>query len=252
MTDLFSLAGRRVLVTGGTRGIGRAITMQLARSGASVIANYARNTEAADDVAASASAENLSVTTCRGDVTSQKGLDAICEALGGDDAPLSLVHCAATGVHRPLEQLTARYFDWTFALNARAFVDLVRVLLPALREGSSVVAVSSEGAVRAVPQYTLVGASKGALESLARHLAAELAPRGIRVNIVSPGSVVTQAWDALPDKDARLAAAAARSPLGRLTSVEEVASATHFLLSDAAAGIVGHTLVVDGGKRIVE
>jgi enoyl-[acyl-carrier protein] reductase III len=116
---------------------------------------------------------------------------------------------------------------------------------------ASIVAISSEGAVRAVPYYTYVGASKGALESVARHLAVELAPRGIRVNILSPGSVLTDAWDVLPDKEGRLQEAVQRSPLRRLITAEEVARAAHFLCSDAAAGIIGHTLVVDGGKGIV-
>jgi enoyl-[acyl-carrier protein] reductase III len=116
--------------------------------------------------------------------------------------------------------------------------------------GSSIVAVSSGGATRAVSHYTLVGASKGALESLARHFAAELAPKGIRVNILSPGTVLTDAWKVLPDSEPRLADAARRSLLGRLTTLEEVAWAAQFLCSDAASGLVGHTLVVDGGARI--
>jgi enoyl-[acyl-carrier protein] reductase III len=102
------------------------------------------------------------------------------------------------------------------------------------------------------PAYAAVGASKGALESLARHLAVELAPRGIRVNILSPGSVETEAWDAFPDKEQRLAEAARRAPIGRTVTLEEVACAAQFLCSTAARGIVGHTLVVDGGARIVD
>jgi enoyl-[acyl-carrier protein] reductase III len=116
--------------------------------------------------------------------------------------------------------------------------------------GSSIVAVSSEGAVRAVHQYTLVGASKGALESLARHVAAELGTRGIRVNVLSPGSVPTDTWKVLPDSERRLTEAARRSMLGRLTTLEEVAWAAQFLCSDAAGGVAGHTLVVDGGARL--
>jgi enoyl-[acyl-carrier protein] reductase III len=100
---------------------------------------------------------------------------------------------------------------------------------------------------RSVPAYATIGSSKGALESLARHLAVELAPRGIRVNILSPGSVETHAWDAFPDKEQRLADALRRTPIGRLVSLDEVANAAQFLCSPASRGIVGHTLVVDGG-----
>jgi NAD(P)-dependent dehydrogenase (short-subunit alcohol dehydrogenase family) len=89
------------------------------------------------------------------------------------------------------------------------------------------------------------------LESLARHLAVELAPRGIRVNILAPGAVATEAWNVIPDSAARLAEATSRSPIGRLVTPEEVASAAHFLCSSAASGINGHTLVVDGGASIL-
>lgn len=251
--DIFSLAGRRILVTGGTRGIGRAISLRFARAGARVVANYVRGREAADELESFARDEGLDISLLRADVTSKKGIEIIREAMFGDDTLIpGLVHCAATGVHRPLDELTLRHFDWTMSLNVRAFFELLQLLRPILRRGSAVVAVSSEGASRAVPDYTLIGTSKGALESLARHAAAELAPDGIRVNILSPGSVLTEAWDAFPDKGQRIEAAAARSPLGRLTELEEVAQAAQFLVSDAASGIVGHTLVVDGGKRIVE
>ena len=121
-----------------------------------------------------------------------------------------------------------------------------------LSDGSAVVAVSSAGAVRAVPAYTLIGASKGALESTARHMAIELAPRGIRVNILSPGSVETASWDAFPDKERRLAEAVQRAPLGRLVTADEVAYGAQFLCSRAARGMVGQTLVIDGGTRVLE
>jgi enoyl-[acyl-carrier protein] reductase III len=107
------------------------------------------------------------------------------------------------------------------------------------------------GAVRAVPAYTLIGASKGALESLSKHLAVELAPKGIRVNILSPGSVLTDAWDAMPDREKRISETIQRTPIERLVTLDEIALAAQFLCSDAATGIVGHTLVVDGGNRII-
>ena len=251
MSDLFSLAGKRILVTGGTRGIGRAISLRFARAGARVIANYVRNDQTASDLSKEAQRMDLDVQVCRADLTSRTGLETLKELLANSDETLSgLVHCAATGVHRPFVELTTRHWEWTFALNVRAFYELVQLLLPRLARGSTILAISSEGAVRAIPSYTFVGASKGALESCARHLAVELAPRGIRVNILSPGSVLTEAWDAFPNREERLEETIRRSPLGRLTTPEEVASAAQFLCSDAAAAIIGHTLVVDGGKGI--
>jgi enoyl-[acyl-carrier protein] reductase III len=251
--DLFSLQGRRALVTGGTRGIGRAITLRFAAAGASVIANYVRDDQAAETLRQLAERDGLAIETCRADISSEKGLDRIMETLDAQSQKLSIVvHCAASGVHRPLEQLTARHFDWTYALNVRAFMELVRRVLPRLDATSNILALSSAGATRAVPQYALVGSSKAALEALVRHFAVELAPRGVRMNTLSAGAVLTDAWNALPDRDVRLADATKRSPLGHLNSLDEIACAAQFLCSAAACGIVGQTVVVDGGRSIVE
>jgi len=253
MPDLFSLEGKRFLITGGTRGIGRAISLQFARAGALIIANHVRDVKSADRLKADADAENLTIEICRADLTSPKGLEKLNKSLGDEGSILSgLVHCAASGVHSSVEELSSRQFDWTFALNVRAFFELVKLILPRLQKGATIVAVSSKGAIRAVPSYSAVGASKGALESLARHLAAEFAPKGIRVNILSPGSVKTDAWKSMPNAEERIAETIKRTPIGRLTTTEEVARAAQFLCSEASAGIVGHTLVVDGGIGIVE
>lgn len=249
--DLFSLSGKRYLVTGGTRGIGRAISLHFARSGAAVVANYVRGQDTADSLLAEAERENLRIRVCRADLTIPKGLEELEAAVSADGQSLDgFIHCAATGVHKPIAELQLRHFDWTFALNARAFFELVRRLLPRFAPGASIIAVSSQGAVRAIPSYSIVGSSKGALEALARHLAVELAQSGLRVNILEPGAVATQAWDAMPDRDRRLAMLAEKTPIGRLVTPEEVAHAAHFLCSPASIAIVGQTLVVDGGASL--
>lgn len=252
MKDLFSLAGKTVLVTGGTRGIGRAISLQLARAGACVVANFVRDVPSAESLQQTAINEGIQIEVARADLTGAKGVESLLSYVESRCSKLSgLVHCAATGVHRPVEQLDLRHFDFTYALNVRAFFDLVRRLLPKFSAGASIVAISSEGAVKHVPEYSLVGSSKGALESLVRHLAGELGPRGIRVNALAAGTVLTDAWKTLPDAERRLAESARRSPLGRLTTAEEVAQVAQFLCSDAASGVNGHTLVVDGGARVM-
>jgi enoyl-[acyl-carrier protein] reductase III len=252
MHAAFSLEGQTALITGGTRGVGRAIALGFARAGATVVANYVRDQRSADDFLQTASGEGLKVRLCRADVSGEAGAKQLQEFLDAEAPKLSaFVHCAATGVHKPIEQLTVRHFDWTFALNVRSFFALVIQLLPRFGAGSSILAISSEGAVRAVTQYTLVGSSKGALEALVRHFAAELAPKGIRVNALAPGTVLTDAWKTLPDSERRLSETARRTPLQRLVTLDEVAAAAQFLCSPAASGIVGQTLVVDGGARIV-
>ena len=251
MNGTFSLDGKNLFVTGGTRGIGRAISLQAARAGATVIANYVRGQKAADALLEQARQEQLHLTLCRADLTIEKGVESVVDTVAGLNGGLhGLIHCAASGVHKSFEELTLRHYDWTFSLNVRAFFDLVKRLLPRFAAHASIVAISSQGALRVVPSYSVVGASKGALEALARHLAVELAPRGIRVNIVSPGAVATDSWAAMPDAEERLGALAKRTPIGRLVTPEDVAQTVQFLCSDAAQTIIGQTLVVDGGAGL--
>ena len=252
MTKSFAELSGTFLVTGGTRGIGRAISIQFARAGACVIANYVRNEKSAQELKALAENEKLRVELCRADLMNQESLKKIDSAIEQIGVPLrGFIHCAATGTHRPAVELTGRHLDWTLAINVRAFFELVKTLLPRFTDGSSVVAVSSLGGVLAISDYAAIGTSKGALESLARHLAVELAPRGIRVNILVPGAIATEAWKSIPDGEARLALLASRTPLQRLVTAEEVAWAAQFLCSSAATGINGHRLVVDGGASIL-
>lgn len=251
-SDLFSLSNKTILVTGGTRGIGQAISLRFARAGARVIANYLRDEKSAEGLKAVAQQEDLAIVLCRADLTSERGLDQVNRTVEELGPHLSgMVHCAATGIHRPLEELTERHFDWTFNLNVRAFFKLIKLLMARFTKGSSIVAVSSWGALRALPCYSLVGSSKGALESLARHFAVELAPRGIRVNILTAGAVLTDAWKALPNGEARIAETIRRTPAARLATPEEIAYGAQFLCSDAASSVIGQTLVLDNGAGIV-
>jgi NAD(P)-dependent dehydrogenase (short-subunit alcohol dehydrogenase family) len=251
MAQEFQLRGLFV-VTGGTRGIGRSIATQFSRAGAHVIANFLRNEAAANSLKSIAEQESLSLEILRGDVTTPDGLSCIEARVKELSLPLKgIVHCAATGVHRTIDKMSGRHLEWTFALNVRALFDLVQRLLPRFDRCASILAISSLGATRAIPNYTAVAASKGALEAVIRHFAAELAPCGIRANVLTPGAVATEAWKGIPDADARLADAVARSPIGRLVTVEELALCAQFLCSPAASGINGQALVVDGGSSML-
>jgi len=246
----FSLSGTFV-VTGGTRGIGRAISKQFARAGAHVVANYIRNERAAQELQSEANREGLVLTLCRADLSTPDGIARVETMVRDTSAALAgIVHCAATGTHRAVEALTSRHLEWTFALNARALFELVTRMIGSFDRGGSILAISSLGATHSIEHYTAVGVSKGALEALVRHFATELAPRGIRANILRPGAVATDAWKAIPDAAARLEEASRRSPLGRLVTAEEVAMCAQFLCSPAASGVNGQSLVVDGGSTL--
>jgi enoyl-[acyl-carrier protein] reductase III len=232
-----------VLVTGGTRGIGRAIALRFANAGAERIAlGYMRNDSAAEEAASELRALGAEVTLVRGNITSARVLEEV-GALGPLDA---LVHNAATGVIRPALETEDKHWDWTMNANARAFLQLARVAAPLMKPGSSIVAISSLGAQRVLENYILVGTSKAALESLVRYLAVELAPRGIRVNAVSGGVVDTGALEHFPNRDEMLAAGSA-NPVGRLVEPGDIAGAVAFLCSPDAKMVCGQTLVVDGG-----
>ncbi len=134
MDKTFGLEGKTFLIAGGTRGIGRAISLQFARSGARVVANYVRDEQAAQTLLAEAGRESLGLTVCRADLTSAKGLAKLDKEVETVLTDLSgLVFCAATGVHRSFESMTDRHFDWTFSLNVRGFFDLALLLLPRFR-----------------------------------------------------------------------------------------------------------------------
>jgi len=233
----------KVFVTGGSRGIGRAIALRFARDGAEQVAiGYLRNDAAAESAAAELRALGAAVTLVRGNVTSQRVLDEVA-ALGPLDA---LVHNAATGVVRPVLEAEERHWDWTLNANARALLSLARVTAPQMPAGASIVAISSLGAQRVLDGYVLIGVSKAALEALVRYLAVELAPRGIRVNAVSAGVIETGALEHFPNRQQMLKAGAA-NPVGRLVTPDDVAGAVAFLCSADAEMVRGHTLVVDGG-----
>ena len=235
-----------VFVTGGSRGIGRAIALRFARAGAKRVAiGYLRNDRAAEETAGELRALGAEVVLVRGNVTSQRVLEEVA-ALGPLDV---LVHNAATGVIRPALETEDKHWDWTMNANARALLQLARVAAPSMPDGSSIVALSSLGAQRVLDNYVLVGTSKAALESLVRYLGVELAPR-IRVNAVSGGVVETGALEHFPNREEMLRSGAA-NPVGRLVTPDDIAGAVAFLCSKDADMNRGQTIIVDGGFSLL-
>jgi enoyl-[acyl-carrier protein] reductase III len=240
--------GKSVLVTGGSRGIGRETAKRFAELGAARVAiGYLRNDRAAQEAAGELESLGAEVILVRGNVAGRAVVEHV-GALGRFDV---LVHNAATGVARPALETEDKHFDWTMSANARALIALTRATAPSMPEGSSIVALSSLGAQRVLENYVLVGASKAALEAIVRHLAVELSPRGIRVNAVSAGVVETDALDAFPNREQMLLWSLARTPAGRLVEPRDIADAVCFLCSREAEMMRGHTLVVDGGFSLL-
>ena len=240
--------GRSVLVTGGTRGIGKAIALRFAALGATKIAlGYLRNDSAAEEAAAELRKAGAEPVLVRGNVAS----DRVVAELASHGPYDVVVHNAATGVIRPALETEDKHWDWTLGANARALLSLARACAPDMQPGSSFVGVSSLGSIRVLENYVLVGTSKAALESVVRYLAVELAPRGIRVNAVSAGVVETEALEYFPNREQMLKAARARTPAGRMVEPEDVAAAVAYLCSGDAEMVRGQTLIVDGGFSLL-
>jgi enoyl-[acyl-carrier protein] reductase III len=239
--------GATVLVTGGSRGIGKAIALRFASLGAARVAiGYMRTDRAAEETASQLRVLGAEPILVRGNVASQRVAEEV-----GELGPLDvLVHAAATGVIRPALETEEKHWDWTLSANSRALLSLARAATPTMPPGSSIVALSSLGSTRVLENYALVGASKAALEALVRYLAVELAPSGIRVNAVSAGVVETGALEYFPNREAMLEMGR-RNPVGRIVSPEDVAACVTFLCSPDAEMIRGQTLVVDGGWSLL-
>jgi enoyl-[acyl-carrier protein] reductase III len=240
--------GGSVVVTGGTRGIGKTIALRLASEGAArVVLGYMRNDAAAEAAAEEVREAGADPLLVRGNVASDK----VIAELASHGPYAVVVHNAATGVIKPALETEDKHWDWTLNANARALLSLARACAPDMESGSSIVAISSLGAQRVLANYVLVGTSKAALESVVRYLAVELSPRGIRVNAVSAGVVETEALDHFPNREEMLRSGRTRTPAGRLVEPDDIAGAVAFLCSPDAQMVRGHTLIVDGGHSLL-
>jgi enoyl-[acyl-carrier protein] reductase III len=242
------LAGKVALVTGASRGIGRAIAQKLAAAGCDVAVNYYNSAEEAEALCAEIRGMGRRACALQASVGIPDSVDDMFIEFGKQfDHVDILVSNAASGVLKPALEMTLKHWRWCLETNALALNLLAQRAVPLMPAGASIIAMSSLGASRAMPDYGFIGASKAALESLVRTLAQELGSRRIRVNAVSAGVVDTDALRYFPNREELLANFAHRTPGGPVLTPQDVAGAIYLLCLPEAAMITGHTLVVDGG-----
>jgi len=242
-----SLDGQTALVTGGSRGIGKAVALTLAREGAEILLHYHRNRAAADDTAREIGRR---VRLLPADLGSPSAIDAMMGSLGATKIDI-LVNNAGVWGGTPLGDTALETLEAMLNVNIKGMFWLTQAALPHLRDGARIVNISSvAGRLATAGGRSVYGASKAAVDAFTRNWALELAPRKIRVNAVAPGYVETDMTEDYFADQQRRENAVRRTPFGRLGNAQEVADTVLFLCSDAARWIVGQSINVSGGFLI--
>ncbi|MGB2991981.1 MAG: enoyl-[acyl-carrier-protein] reductase FabL [Paenisporosarcina sp.] len=245
-------ANKVALVTGSSRGLGKAIAIELAKNGYDIVVNYARSKSAALETVKEIEALGQKALLIRANVGDMEKLKAMFETIREEFGRLDVfVSNAASGVLRPVMELEESHWDWTMNINAKAMLFGAQEAAKLMDQGGKIVGVSSLGSIRYLENYTTVGVSKAAIESITRYLAVELAAKGIAVNTVSGGALDTEALKHFPNREELLDDARKNTPAGRMVEIDDMVKTAMFLISDDSDMIRGQTIIVDGGRSIV-
>lgn len=240
------------MVTGSSRGLGKELAIELARAGYDVVVNYARSRSAAEETVKEIEALGQKALMVRANVGDVKKLREMFEQVKETFGRLDVfVSNAASGVLRPIMEIEETHWDWTMNINAKAMLFGAQEAAKLMDNGGKIIGVSSLGSIRYLENYTTVGVSKSAIESLTRYLAVELAPKGIVVNTVSGGALDTDALKHFPNREELLNDARLNTPAGRMVEISDMVKTAMFLISDDANMIRGQTIIVDGGRSIM-
>lgn len=244
--------GKTALITGGARGIGRATVRKFAQAGCDVAINYYNSSDEAEALAAEVREFGVRACTIAGNVADPESVKEIFAKFKEFSPQLDfLINNAASGVLKPALEMKVKHWRWCLETNALALNLLAQEARNMMPAGSRIIALSSLGAARAIPNYAFIGASKAALESLVRSLSLELAPLGITVNTVSAGVVDTDALKYFPNREELLEEYRNHSLAGRGLEPEDVANSVYLLCLPEAQMIMGQTIFVDAGYAMI-
>ncbi|MFZ6665112.1 SDR family oxidoreductase [Peijinzhouia sedimentorum] len=248
-----NLQGKIALVTGGSRGIGRAISQALAERGALVYINFRKRESEAQEAKKLIEKAGGSCRLLQADISKEEEIQSIIDQIKEESGALDiLVSNAVTGVLKPISELSVS--DWHFVMNTNvlSLMHLVQKALPIMENQpyGRIISLSSHGSWKAYPMYGSIGISKAALETMSMYLADELAPKNITVNVIRGGTVKTDAIKNFPNLDKMLAQLTKQTPMGKLTSAEDIGSLAAYLCSAEAGMITGQNITVDGGISI--
>jgi enoyl-[acyl-carrier protein] reductase III len=239
-------------ITGGARGIGRAIAKRLAQAGASIAVNYYNSVEEAEKLCQELRDSGVEAISIHGSVADPNSIKEMIQTIESTFGKLDiLVSNAASGVLKPIMEMGVKHWRWCMETNALALPLLLKEAIHLMKPGARVFALTSLGSERAIPDYGFIGASKAALESLVRSLSLELAPKGISLNTISAGAVDTDALKYFPEHDRLIDEAKQRSLVGRIVEPEDVANVVYLLTLPEAEMIRGQTIYVDAGYNII-
>ena len=245
------LKGKKALVTGGTRGIGKAIALNLAEMGADVAINYFRSRDAAKAAVAEIESKGVRSIALRANMGNSEQIPAMFEEIKKEFGKLDiLISNAALGHFGNVLEVNDKMWDVAMATNAKALLFCAQEAVKLMPEGGKILALTSLGSHRYIPGYAAIGVSKAAIETLVRYLAFELAPRKINVNAVSGGFIDTDSLKIFPSYDEIIRESTARTPFGRVGTPEEVANVAAFLCTDKSSWVTGQVIIVDGGYTL--
>ena len=242
--------GKCAFVTGASRGIGKAIALELAQGGANVAFNYLWNDKAAVESQREIEDMGVKCLRIRANLSDADKIRGMFSRIEQEFERLDiLVNNAASGVQRPANELKEKHWDWTMNINAKApwlcSIEASKLMVC----GGSIVNITSQGSTKVLPYYFSVGTSKAALEAVTRYLAVELASQGITVNAVSGGYVDTEALESFPNREEMLKHGQ-ETLAHRLVEPKDIARVVAFLCSGAAEMIRGQVIIVDGGMSL--